>query len=97
MQMADVANFEEFQTKALAAGFDEALERVWAPNTEVPTHTHPFDASALVTQGEMWLTCAGETKYLTPGGTFELGCGTPHAERYGPDGATYWVARRNPC
>ncbi|CAN5307794.1 hypothetical protein BH11PSE9_BH11PSE9_33170 [soil metagenome] len=22
--------------------------------------------------------------------------GTPHDERYGPQGATYWVARRNP-
>lgn len=26
----------------------------------------------------------------------DLARGTPHTERYGPEGATYWVARRGP-
>lgn len=88
--------FEEFEAEARAAGFDEALERRWAPGTVLETHTHPFDADAVVTQGEMWLTCAEGTRHLVPGNTFALAREVPHAERYGPQGATYWVARRSP-
>ena len=88
-------SFDAFQSAALAAGFDEALERVWAPGTVVDLHTHPFDAEAVVTQGEMWLSCGDQTLHLRPGGSFKIGRGTPHSERYGAEGATYWVARRN--
>lgn len=87
--------FEEFEAQARAAGFDESLVRQWAPGTVLDTHTHPFDADAVVAQGEMWLTCEGNTRHLKPGDTFTLAREVPHAERYGPQGATYWVARRN--
>jgi mannose-6-phosphate isomerase-like protein (cupin superfamily) len=88
--------FEEFEAKARAAGFDEALVRQWAPDTVVQSHTHNFDADAVITQGEMWLNCAGSTRHLKPGDTFTIYRSMPHSERYGPQGATYWVARRNP-
>lgn len=90
-------SFEAFKSRALAAGFDEALVREWAPNAVIEEHAHPFDADAVVTQGEMWLSCAEGTRHLLPGGTFQLAAGTPHSERYGPEGATYWVARRAPA
>ena len=89
-------SFSAFKEKALALGFDEALVRERAPNTALGSHAHPFDADAVVTQGEMWLTCDGETRHLLPGDTFVLSRGQQHAERYGAQGATYWVARRNP-
>ena len=88
-------SFETFRSIALAEGFDEVLERVWAPNTVIDEHTHPFAVKAKVVQGEMWLTVNGETQHLTPGDLFELERGVPHSERYGPQGATYWVARLN--
>jgi len=88
-------SYAEFERTARAAGADEVLVRVWAPGQVVTTHTHPFDADALVVQGEMWLTCGDETRHLQPGDTFALAGGTPHAERYGAEGATYWVARRS--
>ena len=91
----NATSFEVFETEARAAGFDEALERRWPPGTVLETHTHPFDAEAVVSQGEMWLTCGDSTRHLLPGDTFALARGVPHAERYGPQGATYWVARRN--
>ncbi len=94
MQISASTTLEAFRAQALSEGFDEVLERVWAPGQVVETHSHPFDAEAIITQGEMWLTCAGEIRHLQPGGTFVLSRGTPHAERYGPEGATYWVARR---
>ena len=84
-----------FEAVARADGFDEVLERRWAPQTVLDTHTHPFDARAVVTQGEMWLTHDGQTRHLLPGDCFELARDVPHAERYGAEGATYCVARRN--
>jgi len=33
------------------------------------------------------------TQHLRAGDRFELDHGVPHAERYGDEGATYWVAR----
>ena len=38
---------------------------------------------------------AEHTRHLLAGDTFELDAHVPHAERYGAEGAAYWVARRN--
>ena len=86
--------FGEFETQALARGFDAAAVRHWEPGTVVETHSHPFDASALMVEGEMWLTVGGDTRHLRAGDTFELAHRVAHAERYGAEGATFWVARR---
>ncbi len=32
---------------------------------------------------------------LAEGDSFVLDANVPHAERYGPAGASYWVARKN--
>jgi quercetin dioxygenase-like cupin family protein len=50
---------------------------------------------ALVLRGELWLTVDGDTRHLRPGDRFALDRDVPHAERYGAEGAAYWVARRN--
>ena len=88
-------DFQTFETEARAQGFDEVLERKWAPATMLDTHTHPFAVRALVVQGDMWLSVGGAERHLTPGDEFTLDHGVPHVERYGDAGATYWVARRN--
>ena len=87
--------FQEFETEALSQGFDEVVPREWASGQVVDQHTHPFGVKALVVQGEMWLTVGDATQHLRPGDTFALAHGTPHAERYGTEGATYWAARRH--
>lgn len=89
------ATFDSFKASALRDGFDEVIERQWGPNTVLDTHTHPFTARALVVQGELWLTYGGDTHHLQVGDSFGLNAGTPHDERYGEAGATYWVGRRN--
>ncbi len=89
------ATFREFEADAKAQGFDEVLERRWAPLAVLDVHSHPFDVKALVVGGEMWLTAADATRHLQAGDAFELGADAPHAERYGSRGATYWVARRH--
>lgn len=86
--------FAAFESESRALGFDEILERTWAPRAVVESHTHPFAVKALVVRGEMWLTVGAITRHLGPGDSFELEHAALHAERYGDDGATYWVARR---
>jgi hypothetical protein len=87
-------DLDAFDQQARAQGYTELLDRDWAPDTAVPTHSHPFDASAVLTRGEMWLSCGDETRHLLPGDTFALARDQPHTERYGPAGASYRVARR---
>jgi len=95
MNATPYASLQAFEAEARQRGFDQVLEREWAPGTVLDMHTHPFDAWAQVSRGEMWLTVDGQTQHLLPGAQFTLDAHQPHAERYGADGATYWVARRH--
>jgi quercetin dioxygenase-like cupin family protein len=96
-------NFQDFENAAHAEGYTEVIVREWPPLTVLDTHSHPFDAKALVVSGELWLTVGThtssgaekQTQHLTAGQRFELARNTPHDERYGPEGATFWVARRS--
>jgi quercetin dioxygenase-like cupin family protein len=88
-------SFEVFERDARADGFDEVTQRTWQPDTVLPEHTHPFDVYAAIIQGELWLSCGGNTRHIAPGETFSLPKDTPHSERYGSQGANYWVARRH--
>ena len=74
-------DFEAFKAAALADGFDDVLVREWAP--------------AQVVRGEVWLTVADTTRHLQAGDAFTLEKSVPHTERYGAQGATFWVARAN--
>jgi hypothetical protein len=93
--MESTWNFDQFAAELRTLGYPEAVVRTWSPLEVVGTHRHPFAARALVVSGEMWLTARGETRHLLPGDEFELDADEPHAERYGDDGATYWVGRRS--
>jgi len=88
-------DFEAFRTDAQTRGFDDVLVREWAPGLVTGTHEHPFDVDARVVRGEFWLAVDGQTRHLQAGDAFTLARGLPHAEQYGPEGATFWVARRN--
>ena len=93
--MMNLPTFEAFSASTRAEGFNEVLERKWQPLLVLHTHTHPFAVKALVVQGEMWLTVGDHERHLLPGDEFALARDVPHAERYGAEGATYWVARRH--
>lgn len=89
------STFEEFSAAARARGYDEILVREWKPAQVMELHKHPFDTSALVIQGEFWLTVNGETRHIKVGDTFEVPRDLEHEEKYGPEGATFWAARMN--
>ena len=88
-------SFETYRCDLLAQGFDEVIQREWAPLQIVAEHAHPFAAKAVVVQGEMWLTVGGAHRHLSVGSGFELEPNVVHSERYGAEGATYWVGRRS--
>ena len=87
--------FDEFKQTALAEGFDEVLERDWAAGQHVASHSHPFSVKALVVRGGLTLTVGEKVSHLQAGDPFTLGRDTLHAEQYGANGATFWVARKN--
>ena len=87
--------FEDFAAAARAEGYDEALERSWPADTFLDTHTHDFAVKLVLIRGEMVFTVGDDARRLRPGDGFTLERQVPHSERYGPEGATYWVARRN--
>ena len=89
------ATFTEFESAARAQGFDEVLVREWQPGQVIDTHVHPFAVKAQVVAGEFKLTEGERSRTLQAGDSFELARDTPHAEHYGPEGATFWVARRH--
>ena len=88
-------SFAEFEAAARAEGFDEVLVREWRPDQVIDTHVHPFAVKALVVAGEFRLVESEHTRLIRAGEAFELARDVPHAEHYGPEGATFWVARRH--
>ncbi|NBY34188.1 MAG: cupin domain-containing protein [Betaproteobacteria bacterium] len=86
---------ETFTTQSMDEGFDEILVREWAADLKIDTHTHPFDVSAYVQRGEYWLTVGDKVTHLKAGDYFRLARNIEHAELYGAEGATVWVARAN--
>jgi quercetin dioxygenase-like cupin family protein len=88
-------SFEIFQDEKLQAGFDEVLVRKWEPNFQNEMHTHPFDTDAIVAEGEYWLTIGKEVRHLKVGDTFKVPRDVLHCEKYGPQGAIFWAARKN--
>lgn len=86
--------FDAFKNRKLAEGYDEVLTREWAPGFENEPHEHPFDTDAVVAQGEFWLTINGQTTHYLAGAAFKVARGITHSERYGPEGALFWAARK---
>lgn len=86
--------FQDFKSQAQAEGYDEVLERSWPADLQIDTHTHAFALKLRVVRGEMWVTLGETSRHLRPGDELSLAREQAHAERYGYEGATYWVARQ---
>lgn len=92
--MKSYANFYEFTADAMDDGFEEILQKEWAPHLVLEKHTHPFDARVQVATGQVKLALATGSQTFEAGQGFYIPRGTEHAEQYGPQGATFWVARK---
>ena len=87
--------FEQFKAATMAEGFDEVLAREWEANHETPLHEHPFEVFGFIVKGEIWLTMDENPIHLHQGDTFRVPRYMPHQEKYGPQGASLWIARMN--
>lgn len=87
-------NRESFTRSLREQQFNEVLEKSLGANEHNAAHSHPFDVSALVTQGDIKLTVEGVTTQYNQGEIFSLVAGCTHEEIVGADGVTYLVGRR---
>lgn len=87
----DRATFSESLTKE---GFPEAVVVTREANTAMDVHEHPFEARALILEGEMHIREDEEERLYRVGDVFHLPAHKPHSERYGPEGVTYLVGRK---
>ena len=75
-------------------GYQEIVEVKRAPNEVLGLHTHPFEACALITLGELRLVTGSQEQLCRPGDRFHLAAHAPHAESCGAEGVHYLVGRK---
>jgi len=75
-------------------GFKEVVTVTREPGGFLATHTHPFEAKALILSGDLHLKAMDEDQSYGVGQVFHLPAGKPHSEQYGSEGVTYLVGRR---
>lgn len=83
-----------FEAKLKAEGYPEIRTNGFDPNRVNPEHTHPFDAHAIILEGEITIGVRGGAKKYAVGEVFDIKAGTPHVEYIGPQGVRYMVGRR---
>jgi quercetin dioxygenase-like cupin family protein len=88
-------NTVEFRKILASESFSEIVEVTREGNVTIDLHTHPFEAKALITSGDLWITVDDVERLYKQGDVFQLAPNTPHTEQYGPAGVTYLVGRKN--
>ncbi|MCP2089446.1 UNVERIFIED_ORG: quercetin dioxygenase-like cupin family protein [Paraburkholderia sediminicola] len=82
-------------TESLAKeGFPEAVVVTREANITMAVHEHPFEAKALILEGELHIRVGDTEQVYKVGDVFQLPANKPHAERYGPNGVKYLVGRK---
>lgn len=75
-------------------GFPEAATVDREPGGSLDAHEHPFEAKALILEGEIRIRVGEEERLYKVGDVFHLPAHLPHAEQYGPQGVRYLVGRK---
>ncbi len=84
----------EFRQWLARDGVDTVVAVEREPDGMLDTHSHPFEARALVMAGEITIEAEGRTRRYGPGDIFQLGANIPHVEHYGPQGVRYLAGRK---
>ena len=64
------------------------------PHAALGLHSHPFEARALILQGELKLVVGEQEQVCRIGDQFHLAAHIPHSEVYGDEGVRYLVGRK---
>jgi quercetin dioxygenase-like cupin family protein len=86
-------NPEIFEQQMQEQGYETVVVERPA-NGSMDVHTHPFEARALILDGEITIVAEGKTQFCRAGEIFQLGANIPHTETYGPTGVRYIAARK---
>ena len=84
----------EFEAGLARDGYGDIESRSAPANVTSAAHSHPCDIRALLTGGELTLSCAGTQRTYRAGDMVEIPAGAEHIEQNGPLGYTYIVGRR---
>ena len=84
----------EFEASVLTQGYSPVVHVDRAADSSLGDHQHTFDACALITAGEFFISVDGVRRSYKVGDIFRLPAGTVHQENAGPQGASYIVGRR---
>lgn len=85
-----------FEADLEQRGFVEIQTREIPGHTHNTEHAHPFEVRALMLDGELSLSCDGQTRTYRAGEVFTMAAGREHVEHFGAAGARYLVGRRYP-
>jgi ethanolamine utilization protein EutQ (cupin superfamily) len=86
-----------FSAALMQDGYNEISTKSQPALMENGAHSHPFDVRALMLEGELTLGFDGKTEVYRAGDVFTMQAGCQHTEKFGPQGATYLVGRRQPA
>lgn len=75
-------------------GYKEIVTVKRDAHNTLDIHTHPFEARALITSGELRLVTGSNEQICRVGDQFHLAPHTPHAESCGAQGVSYLVGRK---
>lgn len=87
-------NRDEFLVTIADGMYAEIVAVTREADTGLETHSHPFEARALVLRGELKISIAGTARLYRAGDVFHVQARCEHSERYGPQGVTYLAARK---
>ena len=87
-------NQATFEAALAAQGYAPAVLVQKPVGYEMGEHQHPFDAFALITEGEITIEVAGIKQSYAAGSTFQLPANTPHHESAIAHGVSYLAGRR---
>ena len=90
-------NAQDFEAQLKAENFDAGVTIHKPIGYALDTHAHPFEAWALIFEGDITLRVNGVSTTYAAGDVFRLPAATLHYESAIPRGVTYLVGRKHPA
>jgi quercetin dioxygenase-like cupin family protein len=85
---------DEFLAILSSEGFNEVVTVTRDPGGSLDVHTHPFEARALILDGDVTIRVGEQANTYRAGDVFHLAPHIEHSEQYGPQGVSYLVGRK---
>ena len=90
-------NRQDFEAQLKAENFNEPATVSQPIGYTMEEHAHPFEAWALIIEGDITLRVNGAATTYATGDVFRLPAQTPHHESAVPHGVTYLAGRKYPA